>query len=330
MQSPGRHTLIPIVVWGIVVSLMIGCGGGGGGGIEPERLSLVSTEPADGATGVSRDTVVKAFLNRNVDPGSVTVNSFYLEDVSLLNKISANVSVNGAIVELRPVEPLEPGRTYRVTLASTITDTAGQSIAAIAYWKLTIAPVTSEDTSAPNAPVNVTGTYDDPGKFVLIEWLANSDPDIDSYNIYRAKMGNPQYLIVNQSHVTANSFQDINTVKGTVYGYYVTAMDQSGNESPASDVIVIVAAVISKITVSPSVVTIDSTTDAIQLSASVEDASGGPIDGVPIIWTSSNSDVVTVDKVGVIRPSKLKTGSATVTASHGIAQGIALIEVRIP
>ena len=93
------------------------------------------------------------------------------------------------------------------------------------------------DNNAPIAPVNIQiSSYDNHPK---IEWLANSELDLDYYNIYKKDGGSFQYY----ASTTNNNFidWDENVVSGqqqanqkTIY-YNVKAMDINTNLSPSSD-----------------------------------------------------------------------------------------------
>jgi len=80
-------------------------------------------------------------------------------------------------------------------------------------------------------------TYDNNGQVVL-QWQANTEPDLEGYNLYRAAQPGGPYTKINTSLITTNTYTDADTVDGTTYYYVVTAVDHVGNESgysPESD-----------------------------------------------------------------------------------------------
>ena len=80
-------------------------------------------------------------------------------------------------------------------------------------------------------------TYDNNGQ-VVMQWAANTEPDLAGYNLYRAMQSGGPYTKINTSLITTNSYTDTNTTDGTTYYYVVTAVDHVGNESgysPESD-----------------------------------------------------------------------------------------------
>ncbi len=90
-----------------------------------------------------------------------------------------------------------------------------------------------DDVTAPGAPVNLT--YDEnlsvDGK-VYISWTAPSDDDVESYNVYRNE-GSGDFTQINS--VTRPEYEDLNLDYTITYNYKVTAVDDSGNESPFSN-----------------------------------------------------------------------------------------------
>ena len=73
-------------------------------------------------------------------------------------------------------------------------------------------------------------TYDDNGQ-VVMQWVANTDPDLEGYNLYKAAQSGGPYNKINTSLITTNTYTDTDTVDGTTYYYVVTAVDHVGNES---------------------------------------------------------------------------------------------------
>ncbi len=67
----------------------------------------------------------------------------------------------------------------------------------------------------------------------ILEWNANSESDIASYNVYR-KGGVPGNQFILRANVPYNFYTDYSVTYGTSYQYYVTAVDTCGNESPNS------------------------------------------------------------------------------------------------
>ncbi|UYM04017.1 choice-of-anchor D domain-containing protein [Solicola gregarius] len=91
------------------------------------------------------------------------------------------------------------------------------------------------DTEAPAAPTGVSATAGDAQ--IDVTWDESGEEDLAGYNVYRGESadvstdGDP----MNTELLTALSFRDDTAEPGTEYFYVVTALDDSGNESDASE-----------------------------------------------------------------------------------------------
>jgi hypothetical protein len=85
------------------------------------------------------------------------------------------------------------------------------------------------DLTPPSKPTGLIAEYD--GSAVNLTFNANTESDLDYYNIYRdgTKLGT----------VKTNSFQDRSARDGKTYTYEVSAVDKAGNASEKSDVFAI-------------------------------------------------------------------------------------------
>ena len=68
-------------------------------------------------------------------------------------------------------------------------------------------------------------------------WYANTESDIDGYNVYRSTSANGTYGKINSSLITyyLYDYDNAGLIDGTTYYYRVTAVDDAGNESEMSD-----------------------------------------------------------------------------------------------
>jgi fibronectin type 3 domain-containing protein len=88
------------------------------------------------------------------------------------------------------------------------------------------------DITPPAAPTNLSATAGD--GVVDLDWDDNSEPDLDSYSVYRdTSSGGPYGQIA--SAVAASEYSDSTVTNGTTYYYVVTAVDSSSNESGYSN-----------------------------------------------------------------------------------------------
>ena len=84
----------------------------------------------------------------------------------------------------------------------------------------------------PAAPTGLLAIGND-GEVGLV-WNANSEPDLDGYNVHRSIVSGGPYSQVNGALVTGTAYDDSAVVNATTYFYVVTAVNLSGMESAVS------------------------------------------------------------------------------------------------
>jgi fibronectin type 3 domain-containing protein len=90
------------------------------------------------------------------------------------------------------------------------------------------------DFTPPAAPQNLT-TSATSGQ-VSLGWTANSESDLAGYNVYRSTISPVSTSTpLNAALLTSPGYTDTGVTNGTTYYYVVTAVDTSGNVSPASE-----------------------------------------------------------------------------------------------
>ncbi|MGA8869809.1 MAG: hypothetical protein WB460_01635 [Candidatus Acidiferrales bacterium] len=104
-----------------------------------------------------------------------------------------------------------------------------------------LAVITQKDIFPPAAPLGLVvvlvpaqGTI--PAHLEL-SWAISPETDIAGYNVYRSEQADVQGTRQNADLLIAPAFRDMNALSGRRYFYSVTAVDRSGNESPASAVV---------------------------------------------------------------------------------------------
>lgn len=96
-------------------------------------------------------------------------------------------------------------------------------------------PPPPADTTPPSAPANLEGVSGD--SEITLNWNANSESDLDGYNVYRAEESFSSVsglTPLNSQLLSENGFTDTNVANGTTYYYRITALDEDENESSAS------------------------------------------------------------------------------------------------
>ncbi|MBI5022879.1 MAG: carboxypeptidase regulatory-like domain-containing protein [Candidatus Magasanikbacteria bacterium] len=91
-------------------------------------------------------------------------------------------------------------------------------------------PIAPSDGMAPSAPANVAAVAGN--ATVSITWTANSEGDLQGYDIYRSSTANGTFSSLGSA--TTNSYTDSSAVNGSTYYYRITATDTGGLESEFS------------------------------------------------------------------------------------------------
>jgi hypothetical protein len=122
----------------------------------PGVLNVVSTTPADQATGVFPGTqgslqAISATFTNDLDAVTVTAASFFLKDTSD-EVVPATLVTNGKTASLTPAGPLSPLTTYTATLTTNIADNNGTALVSDYTWTFTTAG-SSGDCESPANPI---------------------------------------------------------------------------------------------------------------------------------------------------------------------------------
>jgi hypothetical protein len=101
------------------------------------------------------------------------------------------------------------------------------------------ATVTPKDIFPPTAPRNLVVVFvpraTGAPAHLEISWAINPETDVAGYNIYRAEAQGHFGTRLNSDLLLTPAFRDMTVVPGREYSYTATAVDRSGNESPASE-----------------------------------------------------------------------------------------------
>jgi hypothetical protein len=167
---------------------------------------------------------------------------------SELNTVGTTAA-NGAEKTKQKTPLLEIGEseaaTYRDTLAElgktyvySVRSVAEYPKGAIESGDSNLASVTANGTLPPAAPQGLVVVFvPRVGELPVhmdLSWAINSETDIAGYNVYRSEQDGAPGTRLNPELLLTPAFRDMNAVPGRRYLYAVTAVDRSGNESPAS------------------------------------------------------------------------------------------------
>jgi hypothetical protein len=100
------------------------------------------------------------------------------------------------------------------------------------------ATITPKDVFPPPAPQNLVVAFvlaaDGAPAYLDLSWSSSAATDIAGYNVYRSDEPSRPGARLNSELLLTPAFRDMNVLPGRTYFYTVTAVDRSGNESPAS------------------------------------------------------------------------------------------------
>jgi hypothetical protein len=133
---------------------------------------VISTDPANGATGVPLNQVITATFNEVMNPATINGTSFTLQGTA---PVSGTVSYADKKATFTPSSPLLPNTTYTGTVKTTVKDAVGNSLQTDYVWAFTtnLSPIISSTDpldNSTNVDVDqvISATFSvpmDPGSF---------------------------------------------------------------------------------------------------------------------------------------------------------------------
>lgn len=96
---------------------------------------VVSTIPADGASGVSLNQVITATFNEAMNPETITQSSFIITTAGV--PVSGAVTYSGTIATFTPTDPLTANTLYTGRITTLSKDLAGNALQADYVWTFT-------------------------------------------------------------------------------------------------------------------------------------------------------------------------------------------------
>lgn len=131
----------------------------------------------------------------------------------------------------------EFGKTYVYSVRSVI----GSGVEALESADSSLALVTARNVFPPAAPqglvVAMVPAQAGTPAHLELSWAVSPETDIAGYSVYRSEQAATAGTHVNTELLLTPAFRDMNVQPGHRYFYTVTAVDRSGNESPASEAV---------------------------------------------------------------------------------------------
>ncbi len=196
------------------------------------------------------------------------------------------------------------------------------------YWRYgrinAYRAVAPPDTTPPGQVTGLTVTTVSSTRLDL-SWDAGTEPDLKNYRVYRSTVSGGPYTLI--ASPTVNFYSDTGLAPGTTYYYVVSAVDDAGNEGPASEEAWGTTSEASKMHVHDITMALKKSGVSYYALATVTivDADGAPIAGATVSgkWSGATSDSdtgvtnsagqVTVRSNSVRRPRSGTTFTFTVT-----------------
>ena len=99
--------------------------------------TVISTSPANGATGVATNSTINATFSKNIYPSTVTASTFIVTMGTAGVTVPGSVSCSGSTATFNSSSSLNPGTTYTATVTTGIKDLAGTALAFNYNWSFT-------------------------------------------------------------------------------------------------------------------------------------------------------------------------------------------------
>ena len=192
-----------------------------GAAIDTHAPQATITEPEDGLK--FEDRILINAESADLDTASVQFQYKKAEDTTWINLGDA-VTTQPYTAYLDPAGLVLSYGDYN--LRAVATDEAGRTDPSPLF--ITVAYT---DLTAPDAPRGLNALTD--GSDVTLAWTANTEADIDGYNIYRTV--DSAKIKINSETVKETTYADSGLADGT-YSYEITATDTYGNESKPSGI----------------------------------------------------------------------------------------------
>lgn len=97
--------------------------------------TVISTDPANGATGVALNKIITATFSMAMDPASISNTSFLLKQG--VTNISGTVNYSGVTASFTPAAPLVYGTVYTGTITTAAKSASGNAMAVNYTWSFT-------------------------------------------------------------------------------------------------------------------------------------------------------------------------------------------------
>ncbi len=193
--------------------------------------TVISTDPANLATGVALDKMITASFSEAMNSSTITTTSFTVQTGG--SPVSGTVVYTGTTATFSPSANLAPNTTYTATITTAAQDLAGNPLVTNYAWSFTtgVAPDVTRPTVIITDPVN-GATNVDPDKKISAGFSEAMDPmTINATSFLLTQGGTAVFGIVTYTGTTATFSPAADLASNTMYTATITtlAKDLSGN-----------------------------------------------------------------------------------------------------
>ncbi len=96
-------------------------------------------------------------------------------------------------------------------------------------------PSATVDRTPPGAVIGLVASPGPPSGRVVLNWVPNSESDVDHYNIWRGTEEGELHSFLDSVDANTSRYTDSGLSSDETYYYVVTAVDEAGNEGPISN-----------------------------------------------------------------------------------------------
>ncbi|MFO0698579.1 MAG: Ig-like domain-containing protein [Nitrospira sp.] len=160
MIGPVRKFWTVAATLTFIISLTA-CGGDDGGGAPPPQTgdstppTVSATNPANGATNVAVNVALTVAFSEQMNPATIAIATFAVKDAAN-NPVIGTVGYSGTSTTFTPSGNLASLTSYTATIATGVTDLAGNHLISAYSWSFTTgtAPDTTPPTVIATTPAN--------------------------------------------------------------------------------------------------------------------------------------------------------------------------------
>ncbi len=183
--------------------------------------TVISTDPANNATGVVLNKIISATFSEVMDPLTINATTFTLMQGATVVSGTVTYSASGSLANFTPTVNLTPGTVYTATITTGAKNPAGMALANNYVWTFTTGAITAPAVISTDPPNNATGVV--LNKIVTATFNMPMDPLTINGTTFTVKQGvNTVAGVVTYSGTTASFAGSLPFASNTTYTATIT------------------------------------------------------------------------------------------------------------